>query len=349
MGNVVPIRPLEGKSVDNDSTKSCLKEEELFEKMTSEMKLRHFRPKTRKSYLGVLKRFVAYRRRTGTKERAEAALKEYLTHRAVEDRISASTQNVELNALIFFYKAVLHVDLDVSKINAVRAKKPKKLPTVFTREEVSAVLDKLTGVHLLICELLYGAGLRIEVDCLTLRVQDIDFGQKLIILRDSKGEKSRSLALPEAVIPQLQMHLEDVRKLHQRDIAAGWGAVKLPNALVRKYPKAATSWGWQWVFPATSRYVEPKTKIQRRHHLHPSATQKVFKAALLEAKIYKHANPHTFRHSYATHLLEAGENIRTVQELLGHANIETTMIYTHVMKSPSRVGSPLDWPMRKSA
>lgn len=343
MGNVIPIRPLESKPGDNNTAKSCLNKEELLRRMDREMKLKHFRPSTLDSYSGYVKEFIEYRQLTGTKAQREGAMKEFLTYLAVEKKVSASTQNVALNALKFFYEKVVGIEIDVAKIKAVRAKTRKRLPVILTSEEVFAVLDKLPGAHWLICSLLYGAGLRIEIDCLTLRVQDIDFGQELIILRDSKGEKSRALPLPKSVIPRLKLHLEDVKKQHDRDLAQGWGSVALPNALERKYPKAAKSWSWQWVFPATSRYFDPKLKIQRRHHLHPSAVSKVFSEALREAGIYKHATPHTLRHCYATHQLESGVNVRVVQELMGHASLETTMIYTHVTRTKAReIPNPLD-------
>lgn len=342
MGNVVALRRYAPKPPANETGKSRLSEPELYEAMTRAMKLKHFRPSTQRSYMAAVREFIGYRKRTHSGARGELAIKEYLTYLAVTKKISASYQNVHLNALIFFYQEVLGTKLDVTLINAVRARKPHRLPAVLTREEVAAVLGNIKGTPLIICSLLYGAGLRLEIDCLTLRVQDIDFGQKLIVLRDSKGEKSRAVPLPESIIPRLQMHLEDVQKIHARDLTGGYGAVELPGALTRKYPNAAKSWPWQWVFPASSRYTIKGTSIQRRHHLHPSAVQKAFKEALRIANVYKYAHPHTLRHSYATHLLEAGENIRTVQELLGHKSVETTMIYTHVMNSPRRVKSPLD-------
>jgi integron integrase len=340
MGNVYQLRKYQPEPADNGPVKSGQSKEELLRQMERELKLLHKAESTRDSYLYYVGQFIDHRQSIHSTKRGEAAIHEYLTYLAVEGKVSASTQNVALCALLFFYGQVLKQD--VGLIDAPRAKKPKHLPVVLSKEEVVLILSKLSGIYHLICSLMYGCGLRVKIDCLTLRVQDIDFGRKLITLQNSKGGKSRSLALPEALIPKLQLHLEEVKKTHERDLAKGWGSVMLPNALDRKYPNASKEWGWQWVFPATSRYIEPKTHIQRRHHLHESAVQKAVKRARYDARIFKHVTPHIFRHSYATHLLEDGENVRVVQELLGHESIETTMVYLHVMQSPSRVKSPLD-------
>jgi integron integrase len=322
------------KSSHADQIRSILK------KLNDEITVQHLAMSTRRSYTNYVKEYIYRRERIRATTKGEEAIREYLTYLAVEKRVSASTQNVALNALLFLYKHVLKVD--VGLIDAPRAHSHRKLPAVFTREEVTAILGKLHGVYHLICSLLYGCGLRVKVDCLTLRGKDIDFGQRLIILRNSKGGKSRSLALPEKLVEPLRLHLEEVKKTHERDLAEGWGSVVLPDALDRKYPSASKSWAWHWVFPATSRYEIEETKIQRRHHLHETAVQKAVKTAMREARIYKHAGPHAFRHSYATHLLEDGVNIRTIQELLGHERLETTMIYTHVARLGSNIPSPLD-------
>lgn len=325
-----------GKSRHNPRVQAVL------DKMAAEFAVKHFRRSTCRSYRNYAIEYMYYR--LGKKDQLtdEAAVKDYLTWLAVEKKVSKSTQNVAFNALRFLYLVVLERRL--GEIDAVRAKQPRRIPTVFSREEVAAFLSKSSGVYEIIFELLYGCGLRIEVDCLTLRIKDIDFGQNMIVLRDSKGGKSRSLRIPERTVPKLKAHIETVKKIHDRDLALGFGAVELPDALARKYPSAARSWAWQWAFPATTRYeiVLNGVKNERRHHLHESAVQKVFKAAMLRAKIYKHAGPHTLRHSYATHLIESGENIRTIQEQLGHASLETTMIYTHCMRPGSNVRSPLD-------
>lgn len=340
MGNVIQIRKREEYQANNNTIKSGQTKEGLLLQMGRELKLLHRSKSTGNSYRYYVSEFINYRNKTHSTKRGEDAIREYLTYLAVEKSVSASTQNVALNALLFFYKHILKVN--VGLIDAPRAKRSQKLPVFFTRDEVAAILSRLHGTYWLICSLLYGCGLRVKVDCLTLRVQDIDLSQKLIVLKNSKGGKSRALALPESLIEPLRLHLSDVKKIHERDLSQGYGSVVLPYALNRKYPGASKDWCWQWVFPAASRYIEPTTKIQRRHHLHESAVQKAVKQARIEAKIYKQAGPHIFRHSYATHLLEDGINIRTIQELLGHANIETTMIYTHVAQLASKIQSPLD-------
>lgn len=339
MEKAIAKREYQIKMADNAPAKSG-QVGELMQRLDAEMTVRRLARSTRKSYTGCIEDFIRYRRETKTKLQGEAAIHEYLTYLAQEKRISASTQNVALSALLFFYRHILGVN--VGLINAPRARKSRHVPTVFTREEVTAVLSRLRGVYWLICSLLYGAGLRVEVDCLTLRVKDIDFGQSSITLHESKGGKSRMLPLPAVVADKLKTHMEDVKKLHEQDLAEGHGSVIMPDALDRKYPAASKEWAWQWVFPATSRYTEASTGMQRRHHLHETAVQKVVRAAIKEARIFKHAGPHTFRHSFATHLLEDGVDIRTIQELLGHKNLETTMIYTHVVRMGSRMQSPLD-------
>ena len=316
--------------------------QDLLSRLDNALALGHYRRSTCRSYRGAVIKFIYFRHRTRSQATGGAAISEYLSHRAEHDRISRSTQDIEFNALRFFYLHVLKTD--PGKIDATRARKYRRIPTVLTREEISAVLSKLHGVYRLICSLLYGCGLRIEVDCLTLRIKDVDFGQGRIVLRDSKGGKSRSLPIPAASLEPLRLQVAEAKRIHARDLAHGFGAVELPDALARKYPAAARSWAWQWVFPATGRYeiTIDGARTERRHHLHESAVQKAVKAALIEARVFKHAGPHTFRHSYATHLLEDGVDIRTIQELLGHSSVETTMIYTHCAEAKKNVKSPLD-------
>lgn len=264
----------------------------------------------------------------------------FLTHLAVGEKVAASTQNQALSALLFLYRDVLGQDLDFS-IQAVRARKPKRLPTVLTPEEVQAVLRHLTSIHLLMAQLLYGSGLRL-MECLRLRVKDLDFAQQIIV-RDGKGQKDRVTVLPEMLVKPLRQHLQHVKAIHEQDLAQGRGAVYLPDALARKYPNAEREWIWQWVFPSPRLSVDPRSGAVRRHHMDPSGLQRAVRRAAQTAGINKHVTPHTFRHSFATHLLEAGYDIRTVQELLGHKDVKTTMLYTHVMgKGPYAVRSPLD-------
>lgn len=264
----------------------------------------------------------------------------FLSHLAEHDNVSASTQNQALNALVFLYKRVVKKELGV--IDAVRARRPKRLPVVLTRSEVQTVLSFLSGPQAIMATLLYGSGLRL-MECHRLRVKDIDIEQRQIVVRDGKGFKDRITVLPESVIPDLTKHLERTKALHQVFTARGYGEVELPYALERKYPNAKYEWGWQYVFPAKDVSTDPRSGARRRHHVHESTLQRAMKNAIKLAGITKHAGCHTLRHSFATHLLESGSDIRTVQELLGHKDVKTTMIYTHVMNRPGlHVRSPMD-------
>jgi integron integrase len=288
-----------------------------------------------------VRRFVLFHERRHPREMGAAEIERFLEDLAITHRVSASTQNQALNAIVFLYREVLRMDAPVlAKI--VRAGKPKRLPVVLSREEVRAVLDQLHGATWLVSALLYGSGLRL-LECLTMRVKDVDFDAREIRIRDGKGRRDRVVPLPEKLIEPLRTHLGRVRTIHVEDLRAGHGSVALPGALATKYPNASREWGWQWVFPATSRYEDPATGAERRHHLHETAVQRAVRAAVVNAGIAKHATCHTLRHSFATHLLTSGYDIRTVQELLGHASVRTTMIYTHVLnRGGLGVRSPLD-------
>ena len=271
----------------------------------------------------------------------ESHVRAFVSSLAIDGRVSASTQNQASAAIAFLYRGVLRRPLGTVG-DVVRARRPARLPVVLTRPEVDAVLGHLRGTSLLVATLLYGSGLRL-MEAVTLRVKDIDFGQGAVLVRGGKGAKDRVTMLASAIVEPLRLHLECVRALHGEDIAAGGGRVVLPAALARKYPGHPRSWGWQWVFPAARRYVDPATGELRRHHIHESAIQRAVREAILRAGITKAASCHTFRHSFATHLLEDGYDIRTVQELLGHSDVSTTMIYTHVLNRAGRgVRSPLD-------
>jgi len=265
----------------------------------------------------------------------------FITYLAVERKVSASTQNQAFNAILFFYRHVLDKDIgDVS--GAVRAKYKRRLPVVLTKQEVFQILEHLEGDILLMCKLIYGCGLRLK-ECLNLRVKDIDFAQNCLTIRSGKGDKDRQTVLPEIIKNVLQKHLEKVRTLYERDRTDNLPGIYLPDALGRKYPNAGKEWIWQWVFPSQSLSVDPISKTVRRHHAYPDRLQKRFGDAVRKADIVKRATIHTLRHSFATHLLEGGYDIRTIQELLGHANLQTTMIYTHVaQKNKLGVKSPLD-------
>jgi integron integrase len=271
----------------------------------------------------------------------EKEIAQFLSSLASELHVSASTQNQALNAILFVYRHVLCKDIGYVD-GVIRAKRPHRLPVVLTRREVKSILAVLDHSDWLMVMLLYGAGLRLK-ECLELRVKDIDFATNQIVVRSGKGDKDRHTMLPAAVKEPLAKHLEIIKEQHRRDLERGLGRVVLPNALDRKYPNAGKEWGWQWVFPATSHYTDRATGGKHRHHLHESVLQKTVKQAVREAGISKPATPHTFRHSFATHLLKDGYDIRTVQELLGHTDVTTTMIYTHVLNRGGRgVNSPAD-------
>jgi len=301
----------------------------LQDSIRARARLRHLSPRTEQAYLGWVRRYVRHFGGRHPRELGDREVAGFLTTLAVDAKVSASTQNQALAALLFLYREVLGIPIAVGE-HAVRAKRGRRLPEVMTRSEVAAVIDGLDGVPKLAARLLYGAGLRIE-ECLALRVKDIGFAERVIVVRGGKGNKDRRTVLPDNVVNDLQPHLALVRRLHERDLAAGHGAVGLPDALLRKFPAAPKEWGWQWVFPARRRYVELGTGIVRRHHLDASVLQRAVRDAVRAAGIAKRVTCHTFRHSFATHLLERGYDIRTVQELLGHTDVRTTMVYTHVL------------------
>ena len=271
----------------------------------------------------------------------EPEINAFLTHLAVKERVAASTQNQALSALLFLYRYVLTREIgDLGGV--IRARKPKRMPVVMTREEVKAVLFNLTEDKWLMASLMYGTGLRL-MECLRLRVQDIDFSREEILVRDGKGSKDRITMLPESLRTPLQDHLKRVKAMHERDLADGWGRVLMPEALDRKYPNAPKEWRWQWVFPQENRWKNIKTGEEGRHHVHESIIQKAVAGAVRKAGLTKRATCHTLRHSFATQLLESGYDIRTVQELLGHKDVKTTMIYTHVLNRGGKgVKSPMD-------
>jgi len=268
-------------------------------------------------------------------------MEQFLNHLAVEKEVAASTQNQALSALVFLYREVLKQDFEWMD-NLERAKKPARLPVVLTESEVRHVLAHLDGRNWLMAGLLYGAGLRL-MECIRLRVKDLDFEYRQITIRDGKGAKDRVTMVPESSVDILRAHLERVKAFHQQDLAAGYGNVYLPFALERKYQNAGRQWGWQYVFPAAKRSADPRSGVERRHHIDEKSLQRAVRTAVREARISKPATCHTFRHSFATHLLQKGHDIRTVQELLGHKDVSTTMIYTHVLNRGGRgVRSPLD-------
>jgi integron integrase len=313
----------------------------LLERLRTQLRVRHFSLRTEEAYSGWVRRYIVFHGKRHPDQMGEAEIRDFLSFLAVERNVAASTQNQASAALLFLYREVLGRPLEGVEVG-VQAKRPVRLPVVLTQDEVRRVLDALTGANSLVAMLLYGSGLRL-MEALELRIKDIDFDRGEIRLRDGKGRKDRLTMLSVAVQPQLREHLRFVRQLHERDLEKGAGRVALPDALARKYPNADRELRWQWVFPASSCYVEGETGIRRRHHLHETVVQRAIKAAVHRAGILKPATCHTLRHSFATHLLEAGYDIRTVQELLGHRDVRTTMIYTHVLNKGGRgVQSPAD-------
>jgi len=313
----------------------------LPDRLREALRTRHYSRRTEQAYCHWIKRFILFNNVRHPQEMAEPEINAFLTHLAMKEKVSASTQNQALSALLFLYRHVIGREVgDLG--NVIRARKPKRLPVVMTRDEVKAVLANLSGDKQLMASLMYGAGLRL-MECLRLRVQDIDFARNEIIIRDGKGAKDRITMLPESLKVLLQDHLTRVKAIHAKDLADGWGRVQLPEALDRKYPNAPTEWRWQWVFPQENRWKNSKTGEEGRHHIDESLLQKAVKDAVVRAGLTKRATCHTFRHSFATHLLEGGYDIRTVQELLGHQDVKTTMIYTHVLnRGPAAVRSPID-------
>ena len=315
----------------------------LLDQVRQAIRMRHYSPKTEDSYVHWIKRFIFFHNKRHPTEMAEPEIACFLSNLAAESRVSGSTQNQALNALLFLYHQVL--GKEIGYVNGVvRAKKAPRLPVVLTRAEIQSLLNHLAGIEKIMATLLYGAGLRL-MECCRLRVKDIDFSQNQIVIRAGKGDQDRYTMLPTAVKEPLTKHLDDGQRQHQYDIEKNRGRVVLPNALDRKYPNANREWAWQWVFPATRYYIDRDTGLQYRHHLHESVLQKAVREAVRNAGIAKPATCHSLRHSFATHLLEDGYDIRTVQELLGHRDVSTTMTYLHVMKRGALgVRSPADRP-----
>jgi len=313
----------------------------LLDLVRDRIRLKHYSIRTEDTYVDWARRFILFHGKRHPRDLGAGEVESFLTHLAVNGRVSASTQNQAKSALLFLYKEVLGQELPWLD-NVETAKRPARLPVVLTVEEVRAILADVDGTGGLILKLLYGTGMRI-LECLRLRVKDVDFNKREIVVREGKGFKDRVTMLPESLVAPMQAHLARVEQLHIKDLAQGRGEVYLPYALERKYPKAAREWAWQYVFPSIKRSVDPRSGAVRRHHVDEQNLQRLMRRAMRATGIAKPATPHTLRHSFATHLLESGYDIRTVQELLGHADVSTTMIYTHVLNRGGRgVQSPLD-------
>jgi integron integrase len=313
----------------------------LLDRLRDAIRSRHYSRRTEEAYVHWTKRFIYFSGKRHPSQLREADVTAFLNHLATERNVAASTQNQALSALLFLYKEALGEELDWLD-GLVRAKRPQRMPVVLARAEVERLLTALDGTNWLMASLLYGTGMRL-MECLRLRVKDVDFECRQILVRDGKGQKDRVTMLPERLLAPLRNHLEKVRQLHQMDLREDYGEVHLPYALARKYPRAGYEWGWQYVFPSTKRSVDPEDGVIRRHHLDESVLQRAVKHAARLAGISKPAHCHVLRHSFATELLRAGYDIRTVQELLGHSDVSTTMVYTHVLNRGGRgVISPLD-------
>jgi integron integrase len=313
----------------------------LLDRVRLALRARHYSLRTERTYVAWIRRFILFHGKRHPLAMGSPEVVAFLSDLAVRGKVAAATQNQALSAILFLYRAVLGRELEGLDA-AVRASAPRRLPVVLTREEVRTLLDHLAGAHRIMATLLYGSGLRLR-ECLGLRVRDVDVPRRQIAIREGKGRRDRAALLPRAVERPLREHLERVRILHQRDLARGNGRVKLPYALERKYPGASAQWGWQWVFPSSRISVDPRAGTHRRHHAHASTLQRAVARAARDASIDKRATCHALRHSFATHLLEDGSDIRTVQTLLGHRDVKTTMIYTHVLRrGPLGVASPAD-------
>jgi integron integrase len=319
------------------------KNRRLLDEVHEFMRLNHYSLHTERAYCDWIKRFIHFHsmKCRDDLDGGEAKIEQYLTHLAINGNVSPATQNQAMNALVFLYKRILKQPLD-GQINAIRAQKKQNIPVVLSKNEVALVISLIIGTPQLVVKLLYGSGLRI-VEAIRLRVHDIDYDLKEITVRSGKGDKDRITTFANSVIPLLQNHLATVKTMHQQDISKGGGAVYLPYALAKKYPKAAKEWQWQYVFPANRLSVDPRSGIIRRHHMDPSVINRAIKIAVKKSYIHKRVSAHTFRHSFATHLLQRGTDIRTIQALLGHSDVSTTMIYTHLLQQGGHgISSPLD-------
>ncbi|MBL8078403.1 MAG: integron integrase [Anaerolineales bacterium] len=314
----------------------------LLDQYRDTLRAKHYSRRTEETYLKWVRQYIRFHKMRHPREMGGPEISAFITHLAVEKHVAASTQNQALSAVLFLYRSVLNLPLDETTLQFVRPSKPKRVPTVLSKSEAKAVLDKMDGIYRIMGQLMYGSGLRL-MECVRLRVKDLDFANRQIIVREGKGEDDRVTPFPDSLLEPLRLHLKSVKAIHEKDLHSGHGAVYLPYALSAKYPNANREFAWQYVFPAADLSVDPASGITRRHHLHENNLQKAVKQAAKLAKIDKPVSPHTFRHSFATHLLQNGYDIRTVQELLGHKDVKTTMIYTHVLQRGGlAVKSPLD-------
>ncbi|MBI5824741.1 MAG: integron integrase [Chloroflexi bacterium] len=314
----------------------------LLDQYSDNIRLKQYSYRTEKTYTHWVREYILFHNKRHPREMGVAEINQFITHLVVDRKASASTQNQAISAILFLYRNTLNIELDQSSLGFIRPKRGKRVPNVLSVQEVRGVISSMAGPYKLMAQIMYGSGLRL-MECLRLRVKDIDFENHRILVYDGKGGDDRVTMLPDSLLAPLREHLARAKALHQHDLTAGFGSVLMPFALDKKYPTAHKQWIWQFIFPAGTLFTDPQTGITRRHHIHETALQKAIRAAAKIAKIEKRVTPHTFRHSFATHLLQNGYDIRTVQELLGHKDVKTTMIYTHVLQRGGlAVKSPLD-------
>ncbi len=318
------------------------KPKKLLDQLRDAIRLKQYSPRTEKTYLHWVREYILFHNKRHPREMGVAEINQFITHLVVERKASASTQNQAISAILFLYRSILNINLDQSSLEFIRPKKGKRVPTVLSKDEARAIIANMSQPYKLMAQIMYGSGLRL-MECLRLRVKDIDFENHHILVFDGKGGDDRVTMLPDSIIATLRQHLENVNAIHRKDVAKGFGSVYMPYGLDKKFPTAHKQWIWQYLFPASTLFTDPETGITRRHHIHETALQKEIRNATRIAKVDKRVTPHTFRHSFATHLLQSGYDIRTVQELLGHKDVKTTMIYTHVLQRGGlAVKSPLD-------
>lgn len=320
-----------------------MKKKKLLDVVRDKIRFKHYSFSTERTYLYWLKYFILFNDKKHPIEMGKIEIELFLTHLAVDKKVSPTTQNQAFSALLFLYREVLGIDMSDQNIQALRAQERKHIPVVLTREEVKGVIDNLDGIYQLIVSMMYGCGLRMN-EALSLRIKDIDFGFDKVYIFDSKSLKDRTIPLPMKLKKRLEIQVSMVENIHKKDLENGFGTVYLPYALERKFPHAKKETKWQFLFPMNNVSKDPRTKVQRRHHVHPATLGRNIKQAAIKAKLHKRITSHTFRHSYATHLLQGGIDLRSIQELLGHKSVETTMIYTHVVAemNKARIVSPLD-------
>jgi integron integrase len=318
------------------------KPKKLLDQYRDQIRIKQYSPRTEKTYTHWVREYILFHNKRHPREMGVPEINLFITHLVVERKASASTQNQAISAILFLYRNLLNIVLDQTSLDFIRPKKGKRIPTVLSKDEARSVIANLTGSYKLMTQIMYGSGLRL-MECLRLRVKDIDFDNHRILIYDGKGGDDRVSMLPDSIIPPLREHLARTRAIHQKDLTAGFGTVFMPFGLDKKFPEAHKQWIWQYIFPATTLTPDTETGIVRRHHIHETALQRSIKDAAKLAKVEKRVTPHTFRHSFATHLLQNNYDIRTIQELLGHKDVKTTMIYTHVLQRGGlAVKSPLD-------